>query len=82
MQAAPRSPALPPSPAAEIADLRSQLEAAHAVRRQQGEQVRKYEQRWAQLKASARRKQAQQTQQALHKGALCGSPLGASTGGA
>lgn len=81
VQAAPRSPALPPSSTAEIADLRSQLEAAHAVRRQQGEQVRKYEQRWAQLKASARRKQAQQTQQALHKGALGGSPLAASAGG-
>ena len=51
------------------------------MRRQQAEQVRKYEQRWAQLKASARRKQAQQTQQALHKGAL-GSPLAASGGGA
>mmetsp|Transcript_25070 Transcript_25070/g.50898 ORF Transcript_25070/g.50898 Transcript_25070/m.50898 type:complete len:362 (+) Transcript_25070:78-1163(+) len=76
VQAAPR-PQLPPSSAQEIADLRSQLEAAHAVRRQQAEQVRKYEQRWAQLKASARRKQAQQSQQALHKGALGGSPLAA-----
>ena len=80
VQAAPR-PQLPASSAQEIADLRSQLEAAHAVRRQQAEQVRKYEQRWAQLKASARRKQAQQTQQALHKGALGGSPLAASGGG-
>lgn len=68
-------PALPAAAAQEIADLRSQLEAAHAVRRQQAEQVRKYEQRWAQLKASARRKQHQQSQQgALHKGSPLASP--------
>lgn len=51
-------PELPADAAREIADLRSQLERAHAARRQQAELVRKYEQRWAQLKASARRKQA------------------------
>ena len=42
--------------------------------------MRKYEQRWAQLKASARRKQAQQTQQTLHKATL-GSPLVPGAGG-
>ena len=53
-------PELPADAAKEVADLRRQLEAAHAARRQQAELVRKYEQRWAQLKASARRKQAAQ----------------------
>ena len=83
VQAAPRPQLLPEAESKEIADLRGQLEQAHAVRRQQAEQVRKYEQRWAQLKASARRKQAQQSQQAaLHKGALGSSPLATSGGGA
>ena len=60
VHATPR-PELQESAAREIADLRKQLEGAHAARRQQAELVRKYEQRWAQLKASARRKvQAQQ----------------------
>ena len=53
-------PDLPADAAKEVADLRRQLEAAHAARRQQAELVRKYETRWAQLKASARRKQAAQ----------------------
>lgn len=79
VQAAPRPQLLPEAESKEIADLRSQLEQAHAVRRQQAEQVRKYEQRWAQLKASARRKQAQQSQQQAlqHKqgGGGLGSPL-------
>jgi len=57
-------PDLPVDSAAEIADLRRQLEGAHTARRQQAELVRKYEQRWAQLKASARRKQQAQQQAA------------------
>ena len=57
--AVPR-PELPPDAAKEIADLRRQLEASHTARHQQAELVRKYEQRWAALKASAKRKQAQQ----------------------
>lgn len=66
---APR-PELAADTAAEIADLRRQLEGAHTVRRQQAELVRKYEQRWAQLKASARRKQqAQQAAAAAQQGA-------------
>ena len=60
VHATPR-PELDEGAAKEIADLRRQLEGAHAARRQQAMLVRKYEQRWAQLKASARRKvQAQQ----------------------
>ena len=62
VHATPR-PELDPTAAKEIVDLRRQLEAAHTARRQQAELVRKYELRWAQLKASARRKQAQQAQQ-------------------
>lgn len=67
VHAAPR-PELAANAATEIADLRRQLEAAHTAKRQQAELVRKYEQRWAQLKASARRKQqAQQAQNALQQ---------------
>lgn len=66
---APR-PELAADTAAEISDLRRQLEGAHTVRRQQAELVRKYEQRWAQLKASARRKQqAQQAAATAQQGA-------------
>ena len=59
-----RRPDLAPPAAAEIKSLRAQLEAAHAAQRQQAEVVRKYESRWAQLKASARRKQQLKDQQA------------------
>ncbi len=62
VQAIPRAD-LSPQAATEVRHLRQQLEQAHSARRQQAEVVRKYEQRWAQLKASARRKQAQQQQQ-------------------
>lgn len=64
LHATPRTD-LPTDASKEIADLRRQLEAAHAARRQQAELVRKYEHRWSQLKASAKKKQqAQQEQQA------------------
>mmetsp|Transcript_30848 Transcript_30848/g.64996 ORF Transcript_30848/g.64996 Transcript_30848/m.64996 type:complete len:229 (+) Transcript_30848:424-1110(+) len=62
VQAVPR-PELLPTAAAEIKALRQQLDELHATRRQQAEQVRKYEQRWAQLKASARRRQQLKEQQ-------------------
>lgn len=52
--------------AAEIADLRRQLDGAHASRRKSEEVVRKYEQRWAQLKASARRKQQEKEHEKEH----------------
>ena len=61
VHAVPR-PEVPPDASKEIADLRRQLETAHTARRQQAELVRKYEQRWAQLKASARKKQQAQAQ--------------------
>ena len=51
---------VPEDAAAEIRELRSQLEDSHKARRQQADHLRKYEQRWKQLKASARQKQAQQ----------------------
>ena len=43
--------------AAELQTMRLQLETSHETKRMQAEQLRKYERRWAQLKASARRKQ-------------------------
>ena len=61
VHSAPRTD-LPDAAAKEVADLRKQLEQAHAAKRQQAELVKKWEQRWAQLKASARRKQQQQQQ--------------------
>lgn len=67
VQAVPRED-LSPQAATEVRHLRQQLEQAHSARRQQAEVVRKYEQRWAQLKASARRKQAQQQQQREQQG--------------
>jgi hypothetical protein len=63
VQAAPR-PDLSPAAAAEVRTLRAQLDAAHAAQRAQSALVRKYESRWAQLKASARRKQVLKEQQA------------------
>ena len=63
VHAAPRAD-LADAAAQEVASLRAQLEAAHGAHRQQAALVLKYEQRWAQLKASARRKQAQQAQAA------------------
>ncbi|KAL1493504.1 hypothetical protein AB1Y20_017209 [Prymnesium parvum] len=57
IQKAPR-PDLSQSGAAEIEELRAQLDEAHRARRGQAELVRKYESRWRHLKASARQKQA------------------------
>ena len=70
-QAKPR-PELTADAAKEIRDLYKQLNNAHNKQRQQGELVKKYEQRWAQLKASARKKQALQ---AAEKAAGGGSSM-------
>lgn len=55
---------LTPEAARELTDLRRQLETAYGIRRRLEERVRKYESRWEELKASARRKQAKQQAQA------------------
>lgn len=63
-RATPR-PDLPSDTAAEIDSLRRQIKEAHETRRKEADLVRKYEQRWAELKASARKKKQQQAQAQL-----------------